>query len=325
MPYFLYPQLGKGFFMKQIINKINGHKVVSIDINKMKSNPLVTNMDSSTLAYLYTSIEQMGVVNPIIVNSKFEILSGHRRFHVSQELQNKTIPCIIIDNLTDEEQLQIEIDSHNSQRKQSFISQMAVAYAEYKMYDKNEHKMCYTNFNAEKYSEGVRNAQIRLENAKSFYLLKDEWQKILIQIDNKRKITKGNIQDILLLDDETLEVFFKLLLEKDIENSIITNDDIKSILSEAQAIIRRKNVNKEIDDVAKTTDEKVKEDDLKKIISNHKEKPELSSESIKMVLQHQINKFFNIEDENESYSVLEDEYNLDFSEEIQMIASLLNR
>jgi len=312
--------------MTQIVNKINGHKVVSIDIKEIKSNPLVSNMDNATFPYLYQSIERLGVVTPIILDEQKNILSGHRRFKAAKELHNKTIPCIIVKELTDDLKKQIEIDSHKTQRKLTFISQLILTYTEESMYDKNEHNgLIYSKFNAEKYGEVVRTAEIRSQRSKQFYLLKDEWQKILIQMDSNRKITKETVKEILLLDDETLVVFFELVQKNDLEKSIFKTTDITKLLSEANAVTRRETINKKIDSMAENSDKSVDESKLKQIISKHKEVPELSSNSIKMVLQHQINKFFKIEDENESCSLLEQTYSLDFSEEIQMIASLLNK
>lgn len=169
--------------MNKVINRINGHKVVSIDINQIKSNPLIINMDKSTLAYLMKSIEQIGVISPPIIDKQYNILSGHRRYLCAKELQNKTIPCIIVDELTDELKKQIEIDSHNSQRYLTFISQIIITHIELEMYDKKENDgMSYTKFNAEQYSEGIRNGQKRVKNAKAFYLLKETWQNTLIKI-----------------------------------------------------------------------------------------------------------------------------------------------
>ena len=61
------------------------------------------------------SIKRFGILNPIIVraieNSKYEIISGHNRVEIMQELGKKTIPATIID-VDDDDASLIMIDTN---------------------------------------------------------------------------------------------------------------------------------------------------------------------------------------------------------------------
>ena len=72
-----------------------------IDINKIEVNPNQprSNFDSSELNSLKNSIKEIGIIQPITVrkidSSKYEIISGERRFRATKKAGLTSIPCYI--------------------------------------------------------------------------------------------------------------------------------------------------------------------------------------------------------------------------------------
>lgn len=72
------------------------------------------------LGDLRASIEQFDVLQPILVRpvgSKYEIVSGHRRFAAMKLYGELFIPCVIRDDITDDNRLYIQL-VENTHRKQ---------------------------------------------------------------------------------------------------------------------------------------------------------------------------------------------------------------
>lgn len=49
-----------------------------------------------------SSIKNFGFNQPIAIDSKNEIIAGHTRYKAAKKLDLKEVPCVIIDDLTDE-------------------------------------------------------------------------------------------------------------------------------------------------------------------------------------------------------------------------------
>lgn len=49
------------------------------------------------------SIKQYGFLVPLVVSAEHEIITGHTRYKAAQALKLKTIPCVIADELTEEQ------------------------------------------------------------------------------------------------------------------------------------------------------------------------------------------------------------------------------
>lgn len=107
-------------------------KVVNISLNDIDDFPkhpfkVIDNEDMKQMA---ESISENGVLVPTLVrpkeNSKYEMISGHRRKFPSELAGLETIPCIVRD-LTDDEATIIMVDS-NLQREKILPSEKAFAY-----------------------------------------------------------------------------------------------------------------------------------------------------------------------------------------------------
>jgi len=74
---------------------------LEIDINKIEVNPNQprSNFDSSDLESLSNSIKDLGIIQPITVrkinSTKYEIISGERRYRASKIIGLSTIPCYV--------------------------------------------------------------------------------------------------------------------------------------------------------------------------------------------------------------------------------------
>lgn len=70
------------------------------DINKYERNP---RKNIEAVKYVKNSIKEFGFKNPIILDKDGTIICGHTRYYAAKELGIKEIPCIMADDLTDEQ------------------------------------------------------------------------------------------------------------------------------------------------------------------------------------------------------------------------------
>lgn len=84
---------------------------------------------------LKESIREHGVLTPVLVrkldNDNYQILSGHNRCECAKAVGFKTVPCVVLSNLTDDDALMIVLDSNTKQRgiTEMKISEQAHIYA----------------------------------------------------------------------------------------------------------------------------------------------------------------------------------------------------
>lgn len=126
------PSIDNLFTTQEERDSENLEKIVYLDIDKIDEFPehpfkVIYNQE---LKDMMDSIKEKGVLVPAIVRQKadgrYEMISGHRRKKASEELDLKTMPCIVRD-LTDEEATIIMVDS-NLQRETILPSEKAFAY-----------------------------------------------------------------------------------------------------------------------------------------------------------------------------------------------------
>lgn len=70
------------------------------DIKPYPNNP---RFNDEAVEYVANSIKNFGFKVPIILDKNNEIVAGHTRYKASLELGLKEVPCIIADDLTDEQ------------------------------------------------------------------------------------------------------------------------------------------------------------------------------------------------------------------------------
>ncbi len=70
------------------------------DLKMYKNNPRDNSM---AIAYVKKSIEEFGFQVPLIITKDNEIICGHTRYQAAKELNLKDLPCIIVDDLSEEQ------------------------------------------------------------------------------------------------------------------------------------------------------------------------------------------------------------------------------
>ena len=83
--------------------------------------------DLGNLEDLKDSLRTYGLLNPITLNSRYELIAGERRLQAATQLGWTSINANIIDNLTEIDQLEMEIEENN-QRKEVTDSELMEGY-----------------------------------------------------------------------------------------------------------------------------------------------------------------------------------------------------
>jgi len=83
--------------------------------------------DLGNLEDLKDSLRTYGLLNPITLNSKYELIAGERRLQSAIQLGWTSINVNIVDNLTEIEQLEMEIEENN-QRKEFTDEELMEGY-----------------------------------------------------------------------------------------------------------------------------------------------------------------------------------------------------
>lgn len=83
--------------------------------------------DLGDLDNLKDSLRTYGLLNPITINSKYELIAGERRLQSAIQLGWTSINANIIDNLSDVEQLEMELEENN-QRKEFTDDELMEGY-----------------------------------------------------------------------------------------------------------------------------------------------------------------------------------------------------
>lgn len=73
--------------------------------------------DLGNLEDLKESLKLYGLMNPITINKRYELIAGERRLQAAKQLGWTNINVNVIDNLTEIEQLEMELEENN-QRKE---------------------------------------------------------------------------------------------------------------------------------------------------------------------------------------------------------------
>lgn len=83
--------------------------------------------DLGNLEDLKDSLKHYGLLNPITINSKYELIAGERRLQAATQLGWTNIQANIVDNLSNIEQLEMEIEENN-QRKEFTDAELLEGY-----------------------------------------------------------------------------------------------------------------------------------------------------------------------------------------------------
>ncbi|RKX78235.1 MAG: chromosome partitioning protein ParB [Spirochaetes bacterium] len=83
--------------------------------------------DPGDLTALMNSMQIYGLLNPIIINKKKELVAGYRRLLSAKKLGWRTIEIKVVDNLNELDKLELEVEE-NVQRKNLSEEELTEGY-----------------------------------------------------------------------------------------------------------------------------------------------------------------------------------------------------
>lgn len=78
-------------------------EITNKKINELRPYENNPRMNDDAVQYVRNSIEQFGFKVPIIIDKNNVVIAGHTRLKAAKEIGMKEVPCIIADDLTDEQ------------------------------------------------------------------------------------------------------------------------------------------------------------------------------------------------------------------------------
>lgn len=178
--------------------KVEQIPMPKIDVFEYNNQLQPFSIDETELKALQNSIDQNGQLTPVIVrmvNGRYQLLSGHKRYTACRNLGFRTIDGVIIDVESDEKAFDIVCQA-NVQRREPKPSELSKMYNTYLSMRNNQ------EFAAEKTTDNIcelfnvsRKTMYRYANMSK--LIDD----ISFLIDNK-KINVNAIEDIIPLSEE---------------------------------------------------------------------------------------------------------------------------
>lgn len=84
--------------------------------------------DLGNLAPLKKSMQQFGLMNPIVITQKKELIAGHRRLESARQLGWETIKAEVIQDPSNLQRLEMEIEE-NVQRRNLSTDELAEGYS----------------------------------------------------------------------------------------------------------------------------------------------------------------------------------------------------
>ncbi len=107
-------------------------KVVEVDINKIKVNPLNFYDENYDLDNLCESIKQFGLIEPLQITKDYILVSGHRRYNACKRIGMDKVVAKFINGEND---IEMKIVEANRQRKKSKAEEEREVYVLKKYYD----------------------------------------------------------------------------------------------------------------------------------------------------------------------------------------------
>lgn len=97
-----------------------------VNINDIKIKKRVRR-DLGDLEALKNSLRTYGLLNPITLNNKYELIAGERRLQAAKQLGWTNINAVIQNNLSEVEELEMELEENN-QRKEFTNEELLEGY-----------------------------------------------------------------------------------------------------------------------------------------------------------------------------------------------------
>ncbi len=198
--------LGKGLkaFFSEEYGILREDRYVELEVDKLRPNPHQprTKFDPVSIAELAQSIQESGILQPIVVmpnEDHFSIIVGERRWRAAQKIGLKTIPAIIRP-MTKEQQLEAAL-VENLQRED--LNPLDIASAYQKMTQD-------LNFTQEQVAVKVGKDRASVSNYMRLLKLPQRIQNMLAE----DKLSMGHARALLSIDDPAIQVQTALQIDK---------------------------------------------------------------------------------------------------------------
>ncbi|WP_342258765.1 ParB/RepB/Spo0J family partition protein [Spiroplasma endosymbiont of Dioctria linearis] len=192
-------------------NKIEDNKTM-IDIKVLVANPYQPrkNFEKEELNELASSIKTHGIIQPIIINSKNQIIAGERRTRAAKLAGLKKIPAIVLE--LSESQMEEFAIIENIQRVDLLDIEEAVAYK--KLSDNLKLKQ-------EDIATRVGKSRSHIANIMRLLNLPEKVQDAMLQ----KKVSMGQAKPLLAIvnNEKLLDSIFKQILEKELTSREVEN------------------------------------------------------------------------------------------------------
>jgi len=291
--------------------------------------------DNLSFENLTESISTYGVMEPIFVDSKNNVISGCRRVLVARDLLLDTIPAIVIaDNTTEVEIEKLRIDFLLTNRNISHLDIIKIYYHQNSVFEKYNEP--YTEYMAKLKDCTQRDIQSKVKAGRTYSTLPYKVKNIIQSLDSMKKVPLKTFKVMSTLEKVDLDDFIKEVLEF----QDITHTQLVSVTKKYDEMLNEKRRNKDINKGAQ--DSKTKKEEtlsngetpLNEVYSsaNNVDGNTAIVMNVKKVFQYEIKKYFNQTidiDEERDVKVIQSNLNLninlDFKEEIDLISSFLQK
>jgi len=182
------------------------NEIHEVSINSIKTNPFQPRIDfnDDEIRGLAESIKNQGLLQPVVVRQKgphFEIISGERRYRAFQLLGRDSVPCIVKQEVSDREMLELAL-IENIQREELNEIEKAVAYRKLLL------EYSYTH---EQLADHIGKSRTAITNSLRLLNLPEEIQAMV----RNGQISMGHARALLTIDEnEQLEVAKRIVDEK---------------------------------------------------------------------------------------------------------------
>lgn len=204
-------------------NMLDNKNIVELKISQIEPNKEQprTHFDEEKLAALAESIEEYGVITPIVVkkleNGFYKIIAGERRWRASKIAGKKTIPAIIKD-YDDKETMEVAL-IENLQRENLNPFEEANGYKEL---------MDIFSLTQEEVAKKAGKSRSAVANSIRLLSLPNEIKKYVLE----EKLSVGHVRAVLSIESDELKIIAaKKIIEKGM-NVRQTEEYISSLLKE---------------------------------------------------------------------------------------------
>ena len=158
------------------------------DIRPYEKNP---RKNDTAVQYVAESIKQFGFKVPIVIDSDGVIVAGHTRWKAAKKLGLETVPCVVADDLTDEqikafrladnkvaEKAEWDFDLLSEELDELFDFDMAVLG-----FDDAEEELAMDEIESDKEKTGRVIVSINCPSVPDWNTIEDEIKRIAAEID----------------------------------------------------------------------------------------------------------------------------------------------